>query len=223
MKRFLALLIWVPFAFLSPPVTGLAETSLSCTGTSVSFSSEGAGDFRCLCAATERTLEFLLNIGLAPPEKIKIMLVSQIPSESAHALIVSYNPTTHEVLLLDYKRATAEIPAMATGENPLDEEIWCSYAAHELAHVVSTPYLGQGRRARIYGEYIYAITQLSVLSQEQREAYLANYADVVPYGDASEMSELYYHLDPDRFAVKCYLHFIALADPREFNRQLVKT
>ena len=36
------------------------------------------------------------------------------------------------------------------------------------------------------------------------------------------MSELYFLLDPNRFAVKCYLHFISLENPRTFVEQLIR-
>ena len=36
------------------------------------------------------------------------------------------------------------------------------------------------------------------------------------------MSELYFLMDPNKFAVKCYKHFLSLKDPRTFIEELVR-
>ena len=42
------------------------------------------------------------------------------------------------------------------------------------------------------------------------------------YQSIEEMSELYFFMDPNKFTVKCYLHFISLDDPKAFIAQLLE-
>ncbi len=104
----------------------------------------------------------------------------------------------------------------------MSEELWCGYAAHELAHVISCRYLSSKVEARTTGEYIAAVTQLTVLPEEIREKILLQYKGVTAYQSREEMSELYFLLDPHKFAVKCYLHFISLENPKRFIELFVK-
>ena len=209
--------------FLSSGVSSAEGTRLSCADSHVVFESEGDGDFRCVCAATKTAIEFLSSIGLETSQRVTIRLVEHIPSKLDHTLIGTCNPESQEVTLLTYPKAVelselnSPIPDIA-----LSEEIWCSYAAHELAHVISCQHLNPKIKAHTAGEYISAVTQLTVLPPEIRQKILKKYKDIPAYQSRAEMSELYFLFDPNKFAVKCYLHFIAQESPKEFIDQLVK-
>ena len=196
---------------------------LSCSESLVEFESEEIGDFKCVCEATTAAVAFLKSMGLETSQCITIKLVEHIPFQHDHVLIGAYNPNSLEVKLLTYSKAVelAKLNAPMPGID-LSEEIWCSYAAHELAHVISSQYIDPKVKAHTAGEYISAVTQFSVLPVKVREKILRNYQDIPAYQYRDEMSELYFLLDPNKFAVKCYLHFIAQDNPREFIDHLIK-
>jgi Family of unknown function (DUF6639) len=192
-------------------------THLSCAGTHVTFEFEGQKNLKCICSTTTATLDFLKSIGLETTERITIKLVDNISSEQNHLLIGAYNTKSKEVSLLTY----AETMELAEQNKTifgitLNEELWCSYAAHEIAHVVSSQYLSPQQKAHTAGEYISAVTQLTVLPTTTREAILNRYKDIAGYKSRAEMSELYFMFAPNQFAVKCYRHFMSLKNPKEF-------
>lgn len=205
--------------------TAKAETTrLTCSNTVVSFEFEQPEELRCLCATVESAIGFLRSVGLEATDEITVRIVNEIPSNLDHTLIGSFNSRSQEVKLLTFSR-TSELTKK---RNPIfdlemTEELWCSYAAHEIAHAVSSRYLNPRVRNHTAGEYISAVTQLTVLPERIRRQILDNNKSAVPYQSLSEMSEIYFLFAPERFAVKCYLHFIALDNPADFIEQLTKT
>lgn len=202
--------------FLSEAV--FAQTmQLSCAGSHVTFEYEGLKDLKCVCSTTTATLDFLKTIGLETNKSITIKLVEHIPSKQNNLIIGAYNTKSQEVTLLTYAK-TLELSEQSKTifGITLSEELWCSYAAHELAHVVSSQYINPQLKAHTVGEYISAVTQLTVLPTTIRKAILDRYKDITAYKSRAEMSELYFMFAPNQFAVKCYLHFISLKNPKNF-------
>jgi len=197
--------------------------ALSCEKSPVIFSCDNDSDFKCLCSTANAALDFLSSIGLVTRDCISVRLVEHISSNSDHTLIGQYDPVLREVRLLTYAKVIELVdlnklmPGIA-----MSDELWCSYAAHELAHVISCKYLSSHIKAHTAGEYISAVTQLSVLSPRVRKEILNRYADIEAYHSRSEMSELYFLMDPNKFAVKCYKHFITLDNPKGFIDMLVR-
>jgi hypothetical protein len=103
----------------------------------------------------------------------------------------------------------------------MTEELWCSYAAHELAHAISSQYINPKIKTHLAGEYIAAVTQLTVLSSETRDRILKKHQDIGAYKSLAEMSEVYFLLAPNKFAVKCYLHYVSQENPKEFIEHLI--
>jgi hypothetical protein len=218
----LSILIFI-LCILSGWVSPVEAQLLSCTDSLVAFESEGPGDFRCVCASAKAAVDFLSSMGLETSKCITLRLVEHIPFSQDHIFIGAYSPISQEVTLLTYQKAVElfEMIRPIPGID-LSEELWCSYAAHELAHVISSQYLNPEIKDHTAGEYISAVTQLTVLPAGIRQKIFNKYKDVTAYQSRAEMSELYFLFDPNKFAVKCYLHFIAQENPKEFIEHLVK-
>lgn len=215
---FLTLLLCI---FAGP--TFAAPPELRCLSVPVVFSFERPEDIRCLCETATTAVDFLQSLGLQAASVITIRVVKDIPSHQGQKLVGSYNPTSKEVLILDYE-ATEKLAreGLQIFGQEVTEELWCSYAAHELAHAISLEHLNPRIKNHTAAEYIAAVTQLAVLNPATRQTILESYADVKPYRSRREMSDLYFLFDPNRFAVKCYLHFISLRNPEEFIERLLK-
>lgn len=197
---------------------------LRCATLPVAFEYERSEDVNCLCETAKATTIFLRTLGLETTEVITIKLVDNLPTHQKHHLIGRYNAATREVDLLNYLKAV-ELSKRnkSTQSVEISEDVWCSYAAHELAHAISSQYTRQESNNHTAGEYISAVTQLTVLAPESREKILKKYKNVEAYESMSEISILYFLFAPNEFAVKCYLHFISLDNPKEFVERLLKT
>lgn len=219
----LLLLVISVFTVSFGPLTAHA-VRLRCADSQVAFEYEDAKEIKCVCETAKATIIFLKTLGLATTEVVTIKLVDNLPSHQSSHLIGYYDPASREVNLLTYSK-TVELSQSNRSFLRIDvsKDIWCSYAAHELAHAISSQYLLPESNNHTAGEYISAVTQLSVLAPESREKILKKYKIVEAYKSMSEISILYFLFAPNEFAVKCYLHFISLDDPKEFIERLLKT
>jgi len=200
------------------------EIRLRCSDTPVTFVFDHAEEMRCLCATTSAAIHFLKSIGLETTENITIRVVEKIPDQKHVELFGAYDPETREVFILSFSKLDelAQKNKIFLGQ-ALSEDLWCSFAAHELAHAVSSQYILPDIKNKTPGEYISAVTQLSVLKSENRAKILKNYREVDAYKSMNEISILYYLLAPNEFVVKCYLHFMSLDNPRKFIERLLVT
>ena len=214
----LALLQCIFYSCISPA----SAARLKCADSPVAFEFEGSEKIKCVCKTARSGVTFLKTLGLETTGVITIKLVDHLPPHQMHNFIGCYNPGSREVDLLTYSKAVE-----LSQENKsmlgigINEEIWCSYAAHELAHAISNQYINPATKNHLAGEYIAAVTQLAVLTSESREKILDKFANIEAYKSRAEMSVYYYLLAPKEFTVKCYLHFVSLDKPKEFIERLV--
>lgn len=195
---------------------------LKCADFPVAYEFEGPEEIQCVCETARAALSFLKTLGLETTEVIALRLAEHLPPHQLHNLVGSYNPKSREVTLLTYSKALALAQQnKSILDIALSEEVWCSYAAHELAHAVSNQHINSATNNHLAGEYIAVVTQLAVLTTESRDKILKKFQNVEAYKSRSEMSVYYYLFAPKNFAVKCYLHFISLDDPKEFVKRLV--
>jgi hypothetical protein len=195
---------------------------LKCADFPVVFEYEGPEEIKCVCETARAAVTFLKTLGLETTGVITIRLVEHLPPHQMHNLVGCYNPSSRKVDLLIYSKVvelSQENKSMLS--IGISEEIWCSYAAHELAHDVSNQYINPATKSHLAGEYIAAVTQLAVLTPESREKILKKFQNIEAYKSRAEMSVYYYLSAPNEFAVKCYLHFVSLDKPKEFIERLV--
>jgi len=195
---------------------------LKCADSPVAFEYEGPEEIKCVCETARAAITFLKTLGLETTSVITIRLVEHFPPHQMHNLVGCYNSSSLEVDLLTYPK-TVELSQknksmLGIG---ISEELWCSYAAHELAHAVSNQHINPATNNHLAGEYIAAVTQLAVLTPESREKTLKKFQNIEAYNSIAEMSVYYYLFAPKEFAVKCYRHFETLAKPKEFIERLV--
>ena len=195
---------------------------LKCADAPIAFEYEEPEEIKCVCETARAAIVFLKTLGLEATDVVTIRIVDHFPSHQTHNLLGCYYPESREVELLNYSKAVelSQKNKSMLGIG-MSEEIWCSYAAHELAHAVSNQHINPASKNHLAGEYIAVVTQLAVLSHETREKILDKFPNIEAYKSRAEMSVYYYLFAPNEFAVKCYRHFESLAKPKEFVERLV--
>jgi hypothetical protein len=195
---------------------------LKCADSPVAFEYEGSEEIKCVCETARTAVTFLKTLGMETTDVITIRLVDHFPSHQTHELFGCYTPNSREVDLLTYSKALelSQKNKSILGIG-ISEDIWCSYAAHELAHAISSQHISPEVKNHTAGEYLSAVTQLTVLTHESRKKILQKYQDIEAYKSINEMSIYYFLFAPNEFAVKCYLHFVSLDKPKEFVERLV--
>lgn len=213
-----AILLCILFGCLSPSYA----IRLKCADYPVAYEYEEPEEIKCICETARAAITFLESIGLETTDVITIRLSEHLPPHQLHNLVGCYNPKSREVALLTYSKVVALAQQNKSMlDSAISEEVWCSYAAHELAHAVSDQYINSATNNHMAGEYIAVVTQLAVLTPASREKILKKFPDIEAYKSRSEMSVYYYLFAPMEFAVKCYLHFLSLDKPKEFIERFV--
>lgn len=206
---------------LLSPAAALADTQ-PCGDSGIAVVAEAPADREQACAAVEDAIPFLHGAGLAPLPPTTIRLVEAIPGNGTGHSLGRYDARTGEIVLLSPAAALAasKCGAPAFGV-PMSPALWRSYVVHELAHAAAERHFAPRARSLVASEYIAAVAQLATLPEDERRVILEQYADTEAYQRPREMSELYYFMDPCRFAVKCYLHYLQPGNGDAFIRRVL--
>ena len=198
--------------------------SLRCSNDLIVFTFEKNEGLECLCETATKTINFLESMGFQTTDCITIKIIEDFPSRNSHNLFGSYNPKAQEVSMLTYSKAKylSSKQELVSGLE-MTKDLWCAFAAHELAHAIVNQSQVKIDASRCAEEYIACVTQLSVLASETLENFMEAYGSVDAFTSMDEMSYTYYLLDPNRFAVKCYRHYLSLSNPAKFIDQLIKS
>lgn len=135
----------------------------------------------------------------------------RLPATEGHPL-GQFDPKTSQIRVLPYAVALDNWRESHAGFGvAFSRAMWRGFVAHEAAHAVADQYFAAGIERQSASEYIAAVVQLSSLPQATREEILARHAGIAGWNSVVEITLTYYLLDPARFAVKSYRHYLALA------------
>lgn len=193
----------------------------SCTDVRVDVAQDQRGSSATVCRAARQASLVLHECGLRVLDRIPVHVVPALSAECpAHAL--GY---------FDARAATVTIPtyaacvALAGPEGrfgmPITPALYESLIAHELTHAIISQHQGRAAMGRAVQEYLAYAIQLLGMPPGLRGRILVRYPQAGPV-DFDELSELYLDLAPERFAVKSYLHFVALKDRCTFVEDLLE-
>jgi len=183
-----------------------------CRDTTVVVSGWTAVEAAHICASVSTAFDWLHTMGISVSDALVIHpLLDRAGVEQGRAL-GRYDAQTRSIHLLPFETAlqASNEGSPACGV-PMTLRLWHGYVAHEAAHAAIEPHFAFGRPKRTASEYIAAVTQLTTLPPATRGHILAAYADLPAWGSRTEITSVYYFLDPCAFAVKSYRHFTALS------------
>lgn len=191
----------------TPSVAGEAF----CAGTRIVVRDWNEAEGDLICSAARAALVFLSGAGLDLSGGLAIVPLSQAPGNGDAHVLGRFEPGSREIRPSPFDTAVAEARdhPRAFGV-PMSRALWQSYIAHELAHAVAEPRFAAGVRRSTASEYLAAVVQLATLPEPVRREILAVYRDVAGFAHVREISGTYYALDPARFAVKAYRHYLRL-------------
>lgn len=172
------------------------------------------------CEAARSAARIFESSGLSMPRNVIIAIADTPPAEFlGQGETGSYDGRQNAIRVLGYLSAVRATEGNDPGLGRIaNRSHWRSYVAHELAHAAIHGDCSTACPSRAIHEYVAAIVQIASLPDDQRSVLLAPYADLEPFHQVSEISEIYYALNPHSFAVKSYKHYQKLSDPRTFLR-----
>ncbi len=191
----------------------------ACSGTPVSVYACSELDRRLLCEAADEAFGFFSSFGLSRQQPLDIKLCSETMMVGSGRAIGRYDHNSDEVRLLSFETYRRQINDDPPFGAPVSEDLYRSFGVHEIAHAIADKNFSISQVPRLSQEYIAAVVQVSTMDPELRSSILRHY-QLEAFDTTASMSILYFQLNPSAFAIKAYLHFMALDDQGAFLRNL---
>lgn len=203
-------------------VPALAD-QIRCPAGGIAIQGASAEDVDDACVAVIAAIRFFRDAGLPEPRGGSIRLVGEQNARllAPHELGV-YDARENTINVLDYQSAVRATQGRAGGLGRVSTRAhWQSFIVHELAHAAVHAGCDRTCPSRAAHECVAAIAQIVSLPQAQLDALLSASKDIEAYGSLAEVSDLYYEIDPHRFAVKCYKQYRRQTEPRAYFRRML--
>lgn len=167
-------------------------------------------DATLACEAALAATDFLGRHGLNVQVPIRIAIVDDYPQSlrrvghsSAFGYFVESENRAYILSRAACSRRTMDQPPFGEA---FGTDLYRSFVVHEVAHIIVAANHSAEIASTVAHEYVAYVVQLSTMPPSLRERIVAN-AGLEPYKSFGEMSELYYALNPEAFAIKVYGHF----------------
>lgn len=218
--REMALIVFL--LLIVAPLT-VSDAEIRCMNSGITVEAKKATSIDAVCGSIETANDSLESIGLELPGDLHIMLHNELPQNVLSHTIGYYDSRRNEIQLLDYD-ATVRASKLAPPAFGVDTDfsIWRSYLIHELAHAAAHKKFKIGVSQCTASEYIAAVTQITALPPAERHKILANYSEVTGFEKAEEITMAFYMLDPGRFAINAYLHYLKQGNGVQFINRLLE-
>jgi hypothetical protein len=161
---------------------------------------------------------FLASQGLDAGEAIAIDIVEVLPDTADPSALGCYLDRERRVAVLTYAEARRRETWFGI---PLDRSLYRSLVAHEVAHAIGACNFKLAQPSIQAHEYVAYVTMFSTMAPDQREDVLARYPGD-GFEDDAQMSSTIYLLDPLRFGVAAYRHFLRSENGRSYLQRVLE-
>ncbi len=185
--------------------SSLNAFSMECTGSGATITAPVRTDAEPACEAARYAVTFLAVNGLHITAPIEVRLVSELPQDRVREgmfACYSHLDNTVHVLTLSSLRNLQDSFGLK-----IDSVLHQGVVAHEVAHAVAALNFAVEQPSSVAQEYIAYVTQLATLPTNRREDILARFSDE-PLRPGAAVNKLLLAMDPGRFAVRAYRHFV---------------
>jgi len=183
-----------------------------CEAQNVSVRSPGAADASLACKGARDAIDFLAAQGVHAKGSISIDLVRELPVGAERATAGCYLESGRRVVILTF----FEFEKFKAWFNlPVNAQLYRSLVAHEVAHALTAQSFKIATPSIAAKEYVAYVTMLATMAPGLRERVLSQYPGQGFEGER-QMSTTIYLLDPMRFGVRAYRHFLRPENGRDF-------
>ena len=169
------------------------------------------------CEAAATALDFLQAQGLTTADPVEVHLMPQLPAPCVEHSFGCYE---HALRRINMLTASACLAVKTLDGLALDPAVCNSLLAHEVAHAVAADNFTVHRPSLLAQEYVANVTMIASLPPAQRERLLALWHEAA-FESADQISTTYYLMQPSRFSVKAYRHFMLQDDRPAFIQKVL--
>ena len=187
-------------------------TESRCPGQNVVVHSDDSGDIDMVCDAASDAIGFLAGNGFATSKTVEVHLVEKLPREASALSYGCYDHPHRRVYMLNYSDCVKRGP---WSDMPMDRELYKSLLAHEVAHAVAAINFSSPKPGILAHEYVAYVTMFATMAPDQRQRLLKQFPGR-GFDSVNQMSVTYYLINPLRFGIESYRHFLKQDDGKAF-------
>jgi len=164
-------------------------------------------DVDMVCGAAAETTAYMEALGLRATRPVtKFYLVNTIGHAHFSSSIGAYDAAADRIEILNYDAALKLMPARPAFGVTMNQALYRSFVVHEIAHATANPNFAHPPAGPAH-EYIAYTVQLALMDPALRAQVLSN-VPAQAFDRLSEVGDYLLMLDPNRFAVMSYRHFV---------------
>ncbi len=195
------------------------DISSNCPGLSVYVDSKSSKNLALVCDGAEKAHAFFHSHEIEIKRPIHIKLhAAGINKYPAH--IGLYSSKKDQIDLLTLEHAKLLCVRLRPFSMPMNESLYLSFVAHEVAHAIADQNLQKRPSSLIVHEYLAYVTQFATMDLQPQTEILQHY-NLEPFQGLENMSLTYYKLNPSAFGVKVFLHYQSLPNQSLFIQGLL--
>jgi hypothetical protein len=179
--------------------------------------STDADDASVVCEGARDAISFLVSRGLDLPPRIHVDVVSRLPADVGPEAAGFFREREQRVFVLTYPQFASRGDWFNVA---IDETMYRSLVSHEVAHAVAAYNFRVPKPTIQAKEYVAYVTMLATMAPVQRERVLREFPGAGFEGEW-QMNTVVYLVDPMRFGVRAYRHFLQQARGEEFLRNVL--
>ena len=201
---------------LAAAQVGIAQpgeaAELKCRTESVVVRAPIRDDAADACRGAAAAIQFFKSLDLRTDEAISIDIVPELPQRAGASAAGCFLASDRRVLVLSYRKFKAMQTWFAI---PIDRRLYRSVATHEVAHALASCNFRIPAPSIQATEYVAYVATFATMSEPQRRIALTAYPGA-GFADEAKMSAVIYMLDPMRFGVEAYRHYLQPENGKSF-------
>jgi hypothetical protein len=190
------------FALTSP--AALAE-SVRCAGTNVTVQGVDRAEVQSACRGVAAAVTFLASLGLDTTTAAEMRMVEALPAIQGGAAAYGCKVKAENRIYVLTLSECGKLPLAPSLE--VDAAVHRSLVAHEVAHHIAATNFRMAEPTTVAHEYIAYVTMFATMERGARERILAQYPGE-GFESEREIGLTIYLMDPTRFGVYAYRHFM---------------
>ena len=174
-------------------------------------------DAATACQGASDAIAFLARNGMEVSGGITIEVVRHMPEHTSATSAGCYLEVERRALILRYAEFERGEPWLGL---PRDRKLYRSLVSHEVAHALAACNFKVPKPSISAQEYIAYVTMLATMAPEERERVLSQFPGEGYEGDW-QMNSTIYMMNPERFAVQAYRHYLKPDNGWNYLREIL--